>query len=184
LASQWASLADLRPINKTVSFGFDGQWGACMGKGAQVIGLLPDQRFPDWRNAAQFPKDGDKRRLVRFDCKALARAVKRVISIGIKLKGAVSLDLELEEDGGLLMEVVASGRHAREKLEGHVVDRAFPAQVRRRIGGDLLLQALASMKASEVSLIMTANHLQPVGVAGVWDKIDDVMVSHWLMPRS
>lgn len=185
LARQWASLAASRPIGEIVHIGFQDGWGFCLGEDAMIAGVLPDQRFPDWERADAFPKPADKRRVVRFDRKALAKAVKRVAAIGARMKNPAAIDIELDEFGELRLESHASsGKSARDRLEGQLVDKAFPAPVRRRIGADLLFQALSTLKSSDVCLIMTANGRHPVGVSQLWKETGDMFAEVWCMPRS
>jgi DNA polymerase III sliding clamp (beta) subunit (PCNA family) len=185
LARHWASLAGSLDKDQIILFGFQNGWGFCSSGDATIAGVLPDQRFPDWENAEQFPKAQDKRRAARFDRKKLAKAVQRVVAIGARMKIPAAIDLELDEHGTLSLESHASsGKSARDKLEGHVIDKAFPAPVRRRVGGELLRQALNTLKTQEVVVFMTANGKQPVGFSNTWGKIGDVCSIHWLMPRS
>lgn len=178
LASQWASLAASRPIGKIVRVGFLGDWGFCFGEDAMIAGLLPDQRFPDWSRADAFPRPDQIRRIVCFDRKVLAKAVKRVAAIGARMKIPAAIDVTLDEFGELRLEVhAASGKSARDRLDGRVVDKGFPAPAHRRVGADLMFQALSSLKENEVSLVMTATGRQPICLAGE-------RTQNWLMPRS
>jgi hypothetical protein len=65
-----------------------------------------------------------------------------------------------------------------------MIDKAFAAPVRRRIGGELLRQALNTLKTQEVVMFMTADGRQPVGVSNTWDKPSDMRSTMWCMPRS
>ena len=185
LSRQWASCASSLNDGEIIRFGFHNGWGFCVTDNAMIAGVLPDQRFPDWERAEKFPKAHDKRRAVRFDRKKLAKVVQRVTAIGARMKIPTSIDLELDEHGLLSMESHgSSGKSARDRLEGHMIDKAFPAPVRRRIGGELLRQALNTLKTQEVVLFMTADGRQPVGFSNTWGKPGDICTIAWLMPRS
>jgi DNA polymerase-3 subunit beta len=188
LARQWASLAASLAASldddQIILFGFQNGWGFCSSGDATIAGVLPDQRFPDWENAEKFPKPTDKRRTVRFDRKGLAKVVQRVTAIGARMKIPASIDLEMDEHGMLSLESHgSSGKNARDKLEGHMIDMAFAAPVRRRIGGELLRQALNTLKTQDVVMFMTADGRQPVGVSNTWDKPSDMRSTMWCMPR-
>jgi DNA polymerase III sliding clamp (beta) subunit (PCNA family) len=178
LARQWVSLASLMGHGESIRFGFHEGWGFIMGGDAMIAGVLPDQRYPDWEGAALFPKPADKRRKVSFDRKALAKSVKRVTAIGSRMKIPVSIDIDLDEYGVLMLESHASsGRSARDRLEGNATDAGFSAPARRRVDGGMLLQALSTLKASDVVLSITIDGRQPIGLEGGRE-------SHYLMPRS
>jgi|WetSurMetagenome_2_1015567.scaffolds.fasta_scaffold00947_8 DNA polymerase III subunit beta len=185
LARQWASLAGSLNDDEIIRFGAQDGWGFCVTDNATIAGVLPDQRYPDWESAERFPKPADKRRAVRFDRKKLIKSVQRVVAIGDRMKIPATIDLELDDHGTLSMESHASsGKSARDKLAGHMIDKAFAAPVRRRIGGELLRHALNTLKTQEVVLFMTAVGVQPVGVNNTWDKPSDMRTVAWLMPRS
>jgi len=184
LASQWTSLAVLRPIDERISFGFHEGWGFMVGRDAIVCGLLPDQRFPNWRNAPGFPNPDDKSRVIWMDRKVLVRAVKRVVAIGAKLKGAVALDVESRADGALWLSAQASGKSSEERLDVKVIDRCLEGMFKRRVGGNLLFQAVSSMKSEEVSISIPTNDNKPIFISNVWENFGDVITTHYLMPRS
>jgi DNA polymerase III sliding clamp (beta) subunit (PCNA family) len=186
LARQWASLAVMRPVDKSIRFGFHEGWGFMLGEDAIIAGLLPDQRFPDWRAAAMFPKPGDKSRVIRLSRKLMAKAVKRVIAIGSKLKGEMALDVEMRADGAVWLSAMASGKSAEERLDGHVVDRCGEGAFTRRVGGAMLLQAIGNLSpdGDKINLTAPAHDQKPISVSNSWEDPDGVMTEHYLMPRS
>jgi DNA polymerase-3 subunit beta len=184
LARQWASLADLRPIDNSVSFGFQDGWGFMVGKDAMIAGLLPDQRFPDFRNTPLFPRAGDDVRIIRLDRKTLAKSAKRVCAIGAKLKGAIALDIEARADGKVWLMARASGKDAEDMIEGQTGHRCGEGMFSRRVGGDLFQQALSNIKGDEVSMFIPAHDQKPMSLSNIWKEPGDIFVEHYLMPRS
>ena len=176
MARQWLSLASVRPLDGNVSFGFQDGWGFMVGESAQIVGLLPDQRFPDFRSIPMFPKSDEPSSVIILNRKILARAVKRVCAVGAKLKGSVGLTIETHESGAVWLIARGGGKDARDRVDGRMLTKLHDGFITRRIGGDYLRQALDNLSSDEVKMVIPDHEEKPVCVS-------DGMTEHWLMPR-
>jgi DNA polymerase-3 subunit beta len=181
LARQGASLAALRPIGNEVLFGFENGWGFFQGDRAEICGTLNSHPYPNWREAALIPKAGEPRSTAEFDRKTLMKAMKRVVAIGAKLKGAIGVDLTLSGSGNLSIFAKSGGKTAEDSV--HPLTALTSSEIERRVAGDLFARSLTEIASERVMLSIPVNSEHPVFLTSC-GKDGEIGSVHYIMPRS